>query len=70
MSAERYSCDCGCMGLGPALTDVMNKLRPKEAREHFRNARVEFLKGVRAVIDARIDQLSRTESQGAKVPVE
>ena len=39
-------------------------------RGHFRNSRVEFLKGVRALIDDRIAHLSREESKGTHVTVE
>jgi hypothetical protein len=71
MSNERYTCDCGCMGVGPALTHLMNSLGPKDAREHFRASRVEFLKGIRALIDDRINRLStKPEAQGTTVPVE
>ncbi len=71
MSNERYNCNCGCMGVGPAVTDLLNHLGPKEARDHFRASRVEFLKGIRALIDDRINRLSvKTESQGTTVPVE
>lgn len=71
-SEHRTTCDCGCMGVGPAISHIMNNLGPKEAREHFRASRVEFLKGMRALLDARIDYLSRTETQsaGTTVPVE
>ena len=67
------TCDCGCMGLGPAFARLMDNIGPKEAREHFRTARVEFLKGMRAVLDVRIEQMSRepkTGSAGTTVPVE
>jgi hypothetical protein len=37
---------------------------------HFRNARVEFLKGVRSVIDDRINNLGRHEMKGTHVTVE
>jgi len=37
---------------------------------HFRNARVEFLKGVRSLIDDRIERLSREERKGTHVVVE
>jgi hypothetical protein len=37
---------------------------------HFRNARVEFLKGIRSVIDDRIAYLSREERKGTHVVVE
>jgi hypothetical protein len=40
-------------------------------RNHFRNSRVEFLKGVRSLIDDRIDRLSRAgEPKGKHVVVE
>ena len=37
---------------------------------HFRNARAEFLKGIRSVIDDRIAYLSREERKGTHVVVE
>lgn len=71
MTNQKQTCDCGCMGAGPALTGLLGRLGPAKAREHFRAARVEVLKGMRALIDARIDRLSRTEpSGGTSVPVE
>ena len=40
-------------------------------RNHFRNSRVEFLKGVRSLIDDRIERLSRqNEPRGQRVTVE
>lgn len=41
-----------------------------EIREHFRNSRIEFLKGIRAVIDSRIEHLSSKSPRGAKIAVE
>jgi hypothetical protein len=44
---------------------------PEDARKHFDQARIEFLKGLRTFIDARIEHLSRkTETHGTKVTVE
>jgi hypothetical protein len=37
---------------------------------HFRNARVEFLKGMRSLIDERIDHLAHEERKGTHVVVE
>jgi hypothetical protein len=48
----------------------LKDLWPEGAREHFRNSRVEFLKGVRSVIDDRIERLSRNERKGQHVTVE
>ena len=42
--------ECFCMGTGPELFAMFKKLGPDTAREHFRNARVEMLKGMRALI--------------------
>jgi len=39
-------------------------------REHFTNSRIEFLKGIRAVIDSRIEHLSKTGQRGTKIAVE
>jgi hypothetical protein len=39
-------------------------------RDHFRNSRVEFLKGVRTLLDNRIARLTREETKGTRVTVE
>ena len=39
-------------------------------RDHFRSSRVEFLKGVRSLLDARIARLSREHEKGTHVVVE
>jgi hypothetical protein len=44
-------------------------MSPK-VREHFTNSRIEFLKGIRAVIDNRIEHLSNTGQRGTKIAVE
>ena len=41
-----------------------------EIHEHFANSRIEFLKGIRAIIDSRIEHLSRTSQRGAKIAVD
>jgi len=38
--------------------------------DHFRNSRVEFLKGIRSLIDARIARLSQEHQKGTRVTVE
>ncbi len=43
---------------------------PNEVTSHFRNARVEVLKGIRQMIDYRIDQLERSGQRGQKIVVE
>ena len=54
--------------------ELKNVLRcfepPTEVTQHFRNARVEVLKGIRQMIDYRIEQLERTGERGQKIAVE
>ena len=44
--------------------------RSEEARAHFRNSRVEFLKGIRSLLDERIESLSRTPQRGSSIKME
>ena len=71
-TAGSASCgDCFCGGAGPAFSDFLRRMGPPEgARKHFDSARVEFLKGLRALIDARIEHLSTRDEKGTKVAVE
>lgn len=39
-------------------------------KEHLANSRVEFLKAIRAVIDERIEHLSKPSQQGTRIHVE
>jgi hypothetical protein len=49
----------------------LEQLWPKDASEHFRASRVEFLKGIRTLIDDRIAHLSKEEEhKGTHVAVE
>ena len=55
--------------------EIVNQVREAfgvspEVREHFTNSRIEFLKGIRAVIDSRIEHLSNTGQRGTKIAVE
>jgi len=63
---------CACMGAGPMLSDLVSRMGPDEAvKQHFRTARLEVLKGLRALIDQRINDLSASKpSRGAKVSVD
>lgn len=69
---QARGCECVCGGAGPVFTEFLKRMGPPEgARRHFDAARVEFLKGLRALIDARIDSLSHDgAAKGAKVTVE
>lgn len=62
--------ECFCMGFGPELARVVQNLGSDSASGHFRSARVEALKGVRALIDHRIDALSKRSRRGTTIEVE
>jgi hypothetical protein len=59
-----------CDIAAPQIEAFLDHVWPKNTREHFRNARVEVLKGMRSVLDARIEQLSKQAQKGTKVTVE
>jgi len=55
--------------------EIVNQFRvafgvSPQVQEHFTNSRIEFLKGIRAVIDSRIEHLSNTGQRGTKIAVE
>jgi len=60
---------------GCLCREIVNQIReafgvsPK-VKEHFTNSRIEFLKGIRAVIDSRIEHLSNAGQRGTKIVVE
>lgn len=68
--SETNKSECFCMGAGPAITEAMKHLGPEAARDHFRNSRLEFLKGIRALLDERISVLSKPEQKGSAIPVD
>jgi len=69
-AAGQADAPCLCMGMGPKLTKML-QCRSQAAAGHLQNARIEFLKGVRALIDERIEQLSKPgKKKGTTVPVE
>ncbi len=55
-----------CMTARPLLERCWSEA----TRRHFRNSRVEFLKGIRSLLDERISHLSREETKGTRVTVE
>ena len=60
-----------CDSLRQAFGHAANALLPpEEARRHFRQARVEVLKGFRELIDRRISHLNRDDNKGTRVVVE
>lgn len=71
-ATPRTESACLCGGIGPTLTKLVQSLAPPEAAgEHFRRARIEMLKGLRELLDHRIETLSNPpQSQGTKITVE
>ncbi|MCS7024741.1 MAG: hypothetical protein NZV14_08055 [Bryobacteraceae bacterium] len=62
---------CVCEGLGMAISEFFRQLGPSEqVRSHFRAARVEVLKGLRVLLDERIQALSGSAAKGTKVNVD
>ena len=59
----------GCFFCDTAMP-VLESLVSESTRDHFRNSRVEFLKGLRGLLDERIERMSRAETKGTKVTVE
>jgi hypothetical protein len=58
-------------GLCHEFKQVLRALEPSpNVIEHFKNAGVEVLKGLRQVIDNRIEHLSRSAPTGRKITVE
>ena len=71
-SAAGMKTECLCGGMGAAVSQMLRMMGPQgEAADHFRQARIEALKGLRAILDQRIEALAGgAASKGTKVPVE
>ena len=60
----------GCFFCSTALP-LVEKIWSDATKDHFRNSRLEFLKGIRSLIDDRIEHLTREEGgKGTHVTVE
>jgi len=53
-----------------AVLPALERRWSEATRGHFKNSRVEFLKGMRSLIDDRIAHLSKEEPKGTRVTVE
>jgi hypothetical protein len=68
---ERPAVRESCERIGTELFNLLGAFAPsEEVRAHFRAARVEVLKGLRAAIDARIERATREDRKGRSVRVE
>ncbi len=60
-----------CARFGAELDSLLRALAPsEEVRQHFRNARIEVLKGLRGLLDERIHRLSSEREKGTSVTIE
>jgi len=68
--AGTESATYGCFFCKTALP-LVERCWTEATRDHFRSSRIEFLKGLRSLIDDRIAHLSRQEEpKGTRVAVE
>jgi hypothetical protein len=68
-NSEQIDAICSCVRKGlETLSEALTP--PQSAVKHFREARLEVLRGVRELINHRIDRLSRSAEQGTRVVVE
>ncbi len=67
---EKVEGQCFCCGAGPQLTAIAKTVLPTEALEHFKASHVEFLKGLRHLLDARIQKMSTGKTHGTSIPVD
>ena len=68
-AAERVYERCLCREAIERVEGLF-QIHTAEARQHFRNSRIEFLKAIRSLIDDRISHLSNAGQQGTHVSVE
>jgi len=61
---------CFCHGAGPRVSDAFRSCWSEATKDHFRTSRVEFWKGLRSLIDERIERMTRAQKKGSTVPVE
>lgn len=59
---------CPCLQIAEGIRQLFGV--PASAKQHLTNSRIEFLKALRAVLDARIEHLSGEMPKGTKVAVE
>ena len=60
-----------CERIGAELSNLLKAFAPsEEVLAHFRAARIEVLKGLRAAIDARIERATQDRQKGTSVTIE
>lgn len=69
--AGQPATDGPCARLGAEIDRLLGTFGPpEEVCQHFTNARIEILRGLRAIVDARIERLSSEGRKGASVTIE
>jgi hypothetical protein len=62
---------CFCCEATDTIGRFFRAMGPsEEATNHFRQSRIEFLKGIRRILDDRIDHLGRAGRRGTRVTVD
>jgi hypothetical protein len=69
MEEKSAPASSGCFFCTTAMP-LLERYWTETTQDHFRNSRIEFLKGLRSLIDSRIAHLTREESKGTHVVVE
>ena len=71
-NAAGHQSGCMCCKASQVMGGFFREFGPSdEAKDHFRHSRVEFLKGIRRLVDDQIERASREPHQrGAKIVVE
>jgi len=59
-----------CTVAAPQIEAFLGHCWPESTQAHFRTARLEVLKGIRSLLDARIDRLSQHAQKGTPISVE
>lgn len=60
-----------CCRLRRGLEEIAGNFAPPDAAcSHFREARIEVLRGIREMIDHKIQRLSREDTRGSRIVVE
>jgi hypothetical protein len=67
-SAGTHTGPCPCQQIAEGVRQLLGV--PAVAKQHLNNSRIEFLKALRAVLDARIEHLQGPAQKGTHVAVE
>jgi len=67
-TATAQAAPCPCQQIAEGVRQLFGI--PASAKQHITNSRIEFLKALRAMLDARIEQLQGPVQKGTHVAVE